>query len=92
MDVKKIEKLHKLGSGAFADVYSVKLKDENFKQIFAAKYYKNDTDEIQISTSLHREIKILSKLNHPAVVRFYGYSPINEQNEPKPIIKLGNIV
>lgn len=66
--IESIVKLNLLGRGSFADVYWVKFEDQNDDQIYAAKYYNSSTDEKHISQSLHREIEILSKLNHPTVI------------------------
>ena len=38
--------------------------------------------------NISREINILTKLNHPSILRFYGYSPNNFKNKPKPLIVL----
>lgn len=36
--------------------------------------------------NLSREIYIISSLNHPSILRFIGYSPVNFKNKPKPVI------
>ena len=44
---------------------------------------KESAETIQ---SLSREVNIISQLNHPSIVKFIGYSPVNFKNKPKPVI------
>ena len=43
---------------------------------------------IGMLTELYRQIDINSKLNHPAIFNYFGFSPINFKNIPKPTILL----
>ena len=43
---------------------------------------------IGMLTELYRQIDINSKLNHPAIFNYFGFSPINFKNKPKPTILL----
>lgn len=75
----------KIGSGAFANVYLV--RDLNTGEIFAAKISKkivNDTPEML--KNLSREVNILYKLNHPAILKFICYSPTNFKQKNRPVI------
>lgn len=38
--------------------------------------------------NLSQQLKIITKLNHPAIQKFYGFSPVNFKNIPKPVILL----
>lgn len=76
----------KIGSGAFGKVYRVKYKQDN--KICAAKisiYSINETTE-ELFQNLSREVNIISKLNHPSIIKFILYSPINFKWKPKPVI------
>lgn len=75
-----------IGQGSFGKVY--KAIDLRTGEICAAKIsilsVNNNSNEIM--TNLSREVNILSKLNHPSVLKFKGYSPVNFKNKPKPVI------
>ena len=61
---------NKIGSGSYGKVYKVKEKKTGL--IYAAKIAIEELDENYISDikTLSREINIISKLNHPSVLRF----------------------
>lgn len=40
-----------------------------------------------IINELKWEIDIISKLDHPLILKFKGYSPTNFKNNPKPVIR-----
>ena len=68
---------NQIGYGSFGKVFKVKEKKSGC--IFAAKISiqvleENSYDAI---TNISREINIISKLNHPFVLKFIGYSPFN---------------
>ena len=67
-----------LGGGSFGK--TVLLNDPFIDELFVAKMYKPQYDEIKekfYSNFLH-EIKILHKLNHPNIVRIYNYYAYEE--------------
>ena len=75
-----------IGSGSFGKVY--KVKEKKTGRILAAKIsiqalYEDSTEEIQ---NLSREVNIISKLNHPSVLKFVAFSPFNFKNKRKPVI------
>lgn len=79
--------MDKIGQGSFSKVYKIKNKFTN--EILAAKKLndistneENDKDYIIIL----REIKISLKLNHPSILKFYGFSPIDFKNRSNIII------
>lgn len=65
-------KLSKCGSGAFSSVY--KFRHRQTGQIVAAKRVSRDVDKPSIQQMVHREILILSSLQHPAILPMIGYS------------------
>lgn len=76
----------KIGSGAFGKVYKVKSKQNN--KIYAAKIslYAINEDTQEIFQDISREVNIISKLNHPSILKFISYSPINFKQKQKPVI------
>ncbi|KAK8834314.1 hypothetical protein M9Y10_000521 [Tritrichomonas musculus] len=86
LDLSKFTKQEKLGQGAFGKVYKV---DENSTEnTYAAKISltKLQKSDITLITDLKREVSILSQLNHPSVLKFIGYSPIDFKHESYPVI------
>ncbi|KAK8847912.1 hypothetical protein M9Y10_018960 [Tritrichomonas musculus] len=75
-----------IGKGSFAKVY--KVEDKETGEIFAAKISLNKLTEEQkqLMTNLKREIGIMSQLEHPSILKFKGYSPIDFKNESYPVI------
>lgn len=80
--------LESIGSGAFGQVY--KVKDKKTGAIYAAKISKTSVDEYENTKStirsIVREVNIMSKLNHPAIVKFIGFSHTDFEGERKPVI------
>ena len=75
-----------IGSGSFSKVYRVKKKQNN--QIYAAKISIEKLEEESENSYIYisREVNIISKLNHPSILKFILYSPYNFKNKPKPVI------
>ncbi|KAL4706053.1 hypothetical protein ACJJTC_013520, partial [Scirpophaga incertulas] len=73
-----------LGKGAFGDVLKVKNKlDGGF---YAIKRIKLNPESIQLNKKITREVKLLSRLNHENVVRYYNawiesVDPVDETEE-----------
>ena len=87
--LKSFKRQEKIGSGGFGYVY--KIQKRNSEVFYAAKVSKKsildllskaDIDAI----SLHREISIQARLDHPLIVKFIGYSLTDFKKEPKPVI------
>ena len=75
-----------IGSGSFGKVYLAEEKQSH--QIFAVKISQT---EIKVNnnksfTDLLQEVNILSSLNHPSILKFICFNPVNFKNKPKPII------
>ncbi|KAK8887659.1 hypothetical protein M9Y10_038712 [Tritrichomonas musculus] len=87
-DLNKFELLEKIGSGSFGDVY--KAKEKRTGKIYAAKISNQSIDQKDTPRSvirnLVREVNILSKLNHPSILSFVGFSLKNFNGEPNPVI------
>lgn len=86
LDLSKFSKQSFINEGSFGKVYKVIEKETG--KVFAAKISQNNVDDDQKSLliNLKREIGIMSQLNHPSILKFIGYSPIDFDNEPKPVI------
>ncbi|KAK8852543.1 hypothetical protein M9Y10_017528 [Tritrichomonas musculus] len=86
LDLDEFDIKNKIGKGGFAVVYTVTKKSTN--EIFAAKILQNAIDDISCDQmlSISHEVNIMSKLNHPSILKFYGYSPVNFENQKNPII------
>ncbi|KAL0819440.1 hypothetical protein ABMA28_007545 [Loxostege sticticalis] len=66
----EFEVLTWLGKGAFGDVLKVKNKlDGGF---YAIKRVKLNPESVQLNKKITREVKLLSRLNHENVVRYYN--------------------
>ena len=76
----------KIGSGSFGKVY--KVKNKITKDIYAAKISIELIDETtsELFLNISREINIIAKLNHPSVLKFILFSPINFKKKLKPVI------
>ncbi|KAK8870875.1 hypothetical protein M9Y10_008773 [Tritrichomonas musculus] len=88
IDLNKYTRKKQIGEGAFGVVYEVENKLN--KIIYAAKVSKSEIYESvkkdRETVNFIREVTILSKINHPSIMKFIGFSPINFKNVPKPVI------
>lgn len=75
-----------IGSGSFGKVHRV--KERNTGVIYAAKisYKTLDTNLNSTKLDIYREVDIISKLNHPSVLKFITFSPFNFKKKSKPVI------
>lgn len=88
-DLDNFEKKEQIGKGGFSEVF--KVAEKKTGKIYAAKICKKkldrNTKEIkELRVNLSREVNIISGLDHPAVLKFYGYSKVDFEQESKPVI------
>ena len=83
IDIKNYEIISKIGEGGFGEVYKVKEKQSG--KLYAAKVSLKTIENSTI-LDISREVNILSKIIHPFVVKFIGYSSVDFHGEPKPVI------
>ena len=80
-----------IGKGAFGEVFLV--IEINTGKEYAAKItinqIKEDKKNSTESLTLFREIKLISSLDHPTILRFIGFSPTDFNGEPHPTIITG---
>lgn len=77
---------NKIGMGSFGKVF--KVKEKKTDKIFAVKISIHSINEITNDAikDLITEVNIISKLHHPCILKYIGYSPIDFKNKPKPVI------
>ena len=75
-----------IGCGSFGKVFKVKVRKTG--EFFAAKISKHEIgkDSSSLLRDLFHEVDIISKLNHPSVLKFIHFSPINFKKKSKPVI------
>ena len=76
---KILKKLKRVNRGGFGVVYSVEEKETN--KIYSAKIIDCNDDEEQSKQMINREIAIMMSVNHPTIIKFYGYSLKDFQDE-----------
>ena len=65
-----------------------KIRQKDTDTLYYAIIYTDELEDIgknQI-TNLYRELSIYPTLNHPSIVKFIGYSPVNFSSDPNPVI------
>ena len=67
----RYERISTLGSGAFGDVY--KVRDGETGEIRALKVLRTGTDNVSVLARFEREFAVISRLEHPNVVRVFDY-------------------
>ncbi|KAK8845724.1 hypothetical protein M9Y10_020642 [Tritrichomonas musculus] len=86
IELRNFAILERIGKGSFGEVY--KIKNKKTGDVCAAKISLNVVDEesTEIIRDISREVNILSKINNISILKFIGFSSVNFQNEPKPVI------
>lgn len=85
IDLKHYELLNLIGFGSYSKVYKVRKKSTG--NIFAAKIsWKTYKENSVKNSSIAKEFNIISQFNHPAILKCYGLSFKNFQNDSNPVI------
>lgn len=87
-DLQTLEQIRKIGEGTFGVVYEVKdkLSEERFSAKISKFEYYNSLKKYNNTVNFIREVTILNKLQHPSIMKFIGYSPLNFDKVMKPVI------
>ena len=86
-DLSQLEQVGMLGEGTTAFVYSY--KEKKSATIYAVKIIKfilNEAASEDIVRNMIREVDIISRLNHPSIVQFIGFSQTDFNGSPRPVI------
>lgn len=92
MNIKNLTKLDnfilqdRIGTSSLNETIKIKQNDAN--KTFAAKItFKPISDNIKSEkSSFQQDVKILSNVNHPSIIKVEYICPINFHNEDKPVI------
>ena len=88
IDLNRYHLLDHIGSGSFGDVF--KVREIKTNKIYSGKIIKktisNDYMNNEESLLFFREVKLMSIFNHPSIIKFIGYSPIDFEQLPHPTI------
>ena len=77
-DINQYEKKEKIGGDTYGEVFKVIYKNTNEQYAAKISLYEENLD-------LTREINNLAAIDHPSILKFIGYSPVNFYGEPKPV-------
>lgn len=89
VDINKFVQLDCIGRGCFAHAYKILDKDSGKEYVAKISINRIDYDHISEKddiTALERELNINSKISHPCITKFYGYSLYDFDNSPRPMI------
>lgn len=88
VDISNFEVVRKVGEGGFGKVFQV--KDKSTGLTYAAKVSISSIDELAAEEEkfgyLLREINIISKLDHPSILKYVGYSIDDFKSKKRPCI------
>lgn len=86
LNLNNYSKVKFVGEGLYGEVYQVESKDDK-SEVYSAKISKNEIIKTEENrTNIYREALIISRLNHPSILKFIGYSPKDFEGENKPVI------
>ena len=86
IDLNSFELKEQIGEGSYGTVYKVIEKasgDFCAAKISITKINKSSEDKI---ANLEREVNIISKLDHPSILKFIGFNTYNFKHKKKPTI------
>lgn len=84
INIKEYENKKAIGHGQYGQVCIVAHKKTG--RFYAAKIARDKFKKSSDAKNCEREITVLSKVDHPACVKFYGYSPTDFDDRKIPII------
>lgn len=86
LDLKNFEKDSIINKSDLYKIYKIREKSTNC--FYSAKISLIQIDQLSRDKiiQLSREVNIISQVNHPSLLKFIGYSPIDFKNHLKPVI------
>lgn len=86
VNIKKFKRLEQIGHGSFGNVCKAKYNEND--KIYAAKCLIIRYDDFgdQSKISFERELYCHQHLNHPAIIKYFGFSDTNFDGEDSPVI------
>ena len=85
LDINLFEKRERISGGGFGEVFKIVKKNKS-DEVYAAKISHYTIDDPKLILPIVREVNINAGMNHPSVIKFIGFSPINFNHESKPVI------
>lgn len=79
VDINQFKKVKRINKGGFGTIYSVQNKKDG--KIYAAKIIDCGDDEDQCKKIIDREVSIMLSVQHKTLIKFYGYSILDFQDE-----------
>ena len=86
VNLNNYEKVKKVGEGSFGKVYLI--EDKDTEKQYCAKISRNIIEDNSLDDliNLITEVSLFSKFEHPSIIKFIGYSTVDFNNNPKPVI------
>ncbi|KAK8888320.1 hypothetical protein M9Y10_039386 [Tritrichomonas musculus] len=88
INLNKYENLEKNLSNTVSNYKVCTIEENETKIQYTARIYYNELHQFSKSEikNFCQELRIIPQLNHPAIIKFIGYSPINFENKPTPTV------
>lgn len=84
IDIRDFTQEENIGIGGYSEVYSAQYKIT--KKNYAAKIIKSYLFKEDDKKNIENEIKIMTTIDHPAIIKYYGYSLLDFKLNPNIII------
>lgn len=88
LNIDDFQPLHMIRDDGFIKILKIKNKKTNELCIAKISNHEENPDFENENAFIHKEINILSKLSHPNFPKLIGYSKVDFEHKPKPVIFL----
>lgn len=75
IDIKNFNIISHISDGTFGHVY--KVQDQTTGKFYAAKVIDYNKEKEEYKKMINQEISIMIRIQHPTIIKFYGYSLID---------------
>ncbi|KAK8835742.1 hypothetical protein M9Y10_040561 [Tritrichomonas musculus] len=82
IDLTRFQKIEKIGHGSFFKIYKILNRETN--QIYAAKI--SLVEEDISNNNILQKYQLISRLNYPTIIKYFGYSSTDFKQSPKTTI------